>query len=179
MRHRSIALALAVLAAFVATSVAVAGGWAQVTADNAPVDPPAGEETTIDLEVLQHGVTPVSWPRLTVVATDAASGTVIRTEAKPKGPEGSYAATLTFPSAGEWSLTFESVDLIMQGAAAINVTPPMVAAPGPGTPAVGAPVDPAPWVVLLVVAMLALIATGGLALRRRGAPGEIGVSVRS
>ncbi len=178
MRHRSIAMGMALLVAFVAASVAVAGGWAEVTTSSVPVDPPAGEQTTIELDVLQHGVTPVSWPRLTVVATDAASGTVVRAEAQAVEPEGSYVATLSFPSAGDWSLTFESPDLVMQGSAAISVAPSLAGAPAPDAAAEGSPVALAYWAVPLVL-LLALLAIAGLVLRRRVGPGEVQVSART
>jgi hypothetical protein len=172
MRHRSIALPLAALASLALASVAVAGGWAQVTAKNVPVDPPAGAETTIEVDVLQHGVTPVSWPGLTVIATDATSGTVVRAEAQATGSAGSYVATIVFPSAGEWSLTFASTDLEMEGSVAMHVAPPVGAAPaGAGTPGESAPVTPAsdvlPLVLVLLVAAV-ILAIGGLALRSRG-----------
>lgn len=168
MRHRSIALTLAVLALFVISSVAASGGWAQVTAKNVPVDPPAGEETTIQLDVKQHGVTPVSWPGLTVVATDTVSGAVVRERANAVGPEGSYAVTLTFPSAGSWALSFESTDLVMEGSATVHVA---VASTGAAA-GTAAPAAQALGLMPLAAAVLALLAVAGiaaLALRSRGA----------
>jgi hypothetical protein len=175
MRHRSIALPIAVLAAFSLASIVVAGGWAQVAARNVPVDPPAGQETTIEISVLQHGVTPVSWPGLTVVATDAASGTVIRTEARATGPEGSYLATLVFPTEGAWNLTFESTDLVMEGSAAVRVAPPVAAAPTTGV----VPAFDVMPLALALIAALAILAIGGVALRNRGAAAANRVSVRT
>jgi hypothetical protein len=180
MRHRSIASLLAVLALLALASVAVAGGWAQVTAKSVPTDPPAGGETTIELNMLQHGRTPVSWPRLTVVATDAASGAVVRVEATATGPEGSYVAKITFPSAGQWTLTYESADLVMEGSTPIRIAAPVAAAPG-STP-VEAPATQASNVLPLVFAALAVVALlaigGGLVLRGRGASAGPGVSAR-
>jgi hypothetical protein len=174
MRHRSIALPVAVLAVFAVASIAAAGGWAQVTATNVPVDPPPGEETTIQLNVLQHGVTPVSWPGLTVVATDHTSGAVFRTAATATGPEGSYVATLVFPSAGDWTLTFESTDLVMEGTAAMHVAP-AAAAPATGT-------APAFDVLPLLLALLgvgAILVITGVALRIREAAAGARASVRT
>jgi hypothetical protein len=175
MRHRSIALPVAVLAVFAAASIAAAGGWAQVTATNVPVDPPPGEETTIQLNVLQHGVTPVSWPGLTVVATDRTSGAVFRTAATATGPEGSYVATLVFPSAGDWTLTFESTDLVMEGTAAMHVAPAAAAPPATGT-------APAFDVLPLLLALLgvgAILVISGVALRIREAATGAHASVRT
>ena len=180
MRHRSIAPFMAVLAVLALASVAVAGGWAQVTAKNVPADPPAGQETTIELNMLQHGMTPVSWPRLTVVATDAASGAVVRTEAQATGPEGSYVAKITFPSAGQWTLSYESVDLVMEGSTPIRIAAPVAAAPGsaPTEAQAGKAFDVLP-LVFAALAAVALLAIGsGLVLRGRGTAAGSGVSAR-
>jgi hypothetical protein len=173
MRHGSIALPLAALASLALATVAVAGGWAQVSARNVPVDPPAGQQTTIDLRVLQHGVTPVSWPRLTIIASDATSGAVVRTQALAKGTEGSYVATIVFPSEGEWTLAFESKDLVMQGSVTMQVAPPVAAAPaGGGAAGQVAPAATGFDVMPLAFALLGaavVVAIGGLVLRSRGA----------
>lgn len=173
MRHRSIALVLATLASLALASAAVAGGWAHVSARTVPVDPPAGEETTIEVNVLQHGVTPVSWPELTVIATDAASGTVIRAEAQAVGGAGSYVARIVFPSAGDWTLSFASTDLVMEGSAVMHVAPPAAAPPaGAGTPTESAPASGAIPLALLLLAAAGILAIGGLAVRsRRGSAG--------
>ena len=175
MRSRSIALPLGLLASLLAASVAVAGGWAQVTGTNVPVDPQAGEEATVDFNVLQHGMTPVSWPGLTVIATDAKSGAVVRADAQAKGPEGSYVATIVFPSAGEWSLTFESADLHMEGSVAVHVMPPVAAAQAGAAASSAAAFDVLPLVLVLLAAAVALIVAGQV-LRSRGASGDARVS---
>lgn len=167
MRHGSIALPLAALASLAFATVVVAGGWAQVSARNVPLDPPAGQQTTIELKVLQHGVTPVSWPRLTIIASDATSGAVLRTEAMAKGPEGTYVATLVFPSEGEWTLAFESKDLVMQGSVTMQIAAPVAAAAAAsGAAAAGLDVMPLAFVVLVAAVVLAL---AGMVLRSRGA----------
>jgi hypothetical protein len=189
MRHRTIALPLALLASLALASVAVAGGWAQVTAKTVPVDPPAGEATTIELGVSQHGITPVSWPDLTVIATNDTTGATFRTKAEAKGPTGSYVATLTFPSAGAWTLTFDSTDLIMEGLTKLQVGLSGVAAPaapaGAGAGAQNpttAPAAPATD-VMLVVLLLFVLAVGlgvaALGLRSRNATGDSRLSVRT
>ena len=178
MLHRLTALPLAVLASLALASAAFAGGWAQVTVMDAPTDPPAGGGTPIELSVLQHGVTPVSWPTLTVVATDATSGTVVRAEAEAKGAEGSYIATVVFPSAGEWTLTFESAELDMSGSAAVSVAPPMVAAQPVAAATAASNLDAAPLLFLLIAAAVA-VAVAGFALKGRRALGTRQVSVRT
>jgi hypothetical protein len=173
MLRRFLPLPLAVLAALALASTAVAGGWAQVTVPNLPTDPPAGGETIIDLTVLQHGATPVSWPRLTVVATDA-SGAAIAAQAKASGPDGHYTATLTFPSAGEWTLSFLSPDLIMDGSATLNVAEAIVVAPAAATPAL----DWMPWALLLLVGAIAIASIAAF-LRARDGLGAGRVPVRN
>ena len=175
MRRRFIAQPVAALASLALASVALAGGWAQVTVDSPPVDPPAGGETTIEMRVLQHGVTPVSWPALTVVATDATSGAVVQSAARANGPVGIYVATMILPSAGEWTLTFDSAELDMAGSLSLNVAPAVatvqtaVAAPAAAT------FDFVPLMLALFAAALAL-AIAGLVLRSRGRTRDTRVS---
>lgn len=185
MRHRPIALPaatlVAILALLLATAAALAGGWAQVTAKDVPVDPPAGQETTISLSMLQHGETPVSWPRLTVTATEKASGATVSAQATASGPEGSYVVKLTFPSEGQWTLSFLSQDLIMQGSAAVHVAPPVAA---PAAPATGsqAPATNAfdPMLPLFgVLAIFAALVVGVLVVRGRATPAGAQVSART
>ena len=166
-----LALPLAALAALALASTALAGGWAQVTVPNLPTDPPAGGETVIDLTVLQHGVTAVSWPRLTVVATDAISGAAIAAQAKASGPDGHYTATLTFPSAGEWTLSFMSPDLVMDGTATLSVAEAIVVAPpAAATPAAAAPAfELMPWALLLLVGAIAIAFLAAFLRAREGA----------
>src|SRR5262245_6529786 len=193
MRHRLIALPLAAFASLAIASVAVAGGWAEVSGTTIPTDPPAGQGTTIELRMLQHGVTPVSWPRLSVIATSD-SGETFQTTAQPKGPEGTYVATINFPSEGEWTLSFESKDLIMEGAVTMNVAAPIAVAP-PAAPAqpvvqpVTQPVvEPAPAatqtfdlmpLALLLVAGAVLIALAAAIARNRSGSADTQVSVRT
>lgn len=179
MRSRFIALLLVALAGLALGSVALAGGWAQVSIQGGPIDPIAGEEIPIDLEVLQHGATAVSWPSLTVIATDASSGVVVRSEAEPRGPEGSYLATIVFPTAGEWTLTFDSTDLEMDGSLAINVGPAAIAGQSSAAAAAVAPAsDVLPFMVVLLLAGVAL-ATAGLVVRSRAAGAGRRVSAKT
>lgn len=166
MRNRSIAPSLGLLAALIVASAALAGGWAQVSPKNIPVDPPAGEPTTIEVALFQHGVTLTTSPSLTVIATDADSGAVVRAEAVADPKAGSYTATIVFPTAGSWTLTFDSADLIMEGEIAMAIGPALTGAQG--SPSGAAAVDVMPFAVLLFVAVVGL-AVAGLALvgRRR------------
>jgi hypothetical protein len=163
MRSRFIALPIATLAALAITSVAIAGNWAQVSAAG-PIDPVAGEETTIELTVLQHGETAVSWPSLNVVATEAESGAVVRAEAEATDTAGLYRATLVFPTVGEWTLAFESADLVMDGSVRLDVAPAATAAI-PATASTGAfGLD---LLAVLLVTTLAAVALAGAFLYTR------------
>lgn len=185
MRHRSIALPAATLTAvlglLLAATAALAGGWAQVTAKNVPVDPPAGQETTISLSMLQHGQTPVSWPRLTVIATEKGSGKVVSAQATASGPEGTYVAKLTFPTEGAWTLSFTSQDLIMEGSATVNVAPPVAApaAPATGNQAPAAKAFDPMLPLLAVLGVFAVLVVGVLVVRGRATPAGTQVSART
>jgi hypothetical protein len=191
VRHRPIAVPLALLGTLAGLAIAstvVAGGWAQVSAKNTPVDPPAGEKTTIELAVSQHGVTPVSWPDLTVIATNEATGETVRVQATAKGPVGSYVATIVFPTDGAWTLTYDSTDLVMEGWAPVQVAAaagaPAGAAGGanPAAPAAGAGAgsgaDVLPFVVLLFAVAVGL-AVAGLGLVSRRSRADTAVSAGS
>jgi len=183
MRHRALALPIALLASLALASVAAAGGWAQVTARNVPVDPPAGEATTIELGVSQHGVTPVSWPDLTVIATNETTGDTLRVKAQAQGPAGSYVATIVFPSSGAWMLTFDSTDLHMEGWTKLQIgsgaaAPGGVSAQNQAT----APAAPATDVMLVVLVLFVLavgLGVAALGIRSRNATGDAQLPVRT
>ena len=81
MRSRSIALSLALLAGLAVPRSQPPAAGPRSPSRTLRSTRPQGQEATIDLRVLQHGKTPVSWPAITVVATDATSGAVIRAKA--------------------------------------------------------------------------------------------------
>ncbi len=122
--RRFIALPLAVLASLAFTASVLAGGWATVTISDPPAEPTAGGTTTLDLTVLQHGVTPVSWVAITVVATNAETGATVAGQAKPSGATGRYTVSLTFPTEGSWTISYASSDLVMEGSQELAVAAP-------------------------------------------------------
>ncbi len=186
MRKRALlTVPLALLAVLVFAGAALAGGWASVTMADPPSDIPPGEETSVELTVLQHGKTPVDWPKITVVATNADSGAVVRSEAHPvSGKLGRYAVALTFPTAGEWEITYQSRELVMDGTASLNViAATAVAAPAiPATtttvatsPAAGQSNSlllPALFSILALSALSAVAIFGVVLFRRRSQPTE-------
>lgn len=157
----------AAIASMLIATVALAGGWATVTVADPDSDPVAGGTAVLDLTVLQHGQTPVSWPRITVIATLGGSDATIRAAAVPSGVEGHYTVSLTLPVEGRWALTFDSADLMMQGRRTVGVVagaapPPVVTPPAPA-PAI-AP-DPA-IAAGIAAAAAALVVAAGLSLIR-------------
>ena len=191
MRKRALlTVPLALLAVLVFAGAALAGGWASVTMADPPSDIPPGEETSVELTVLQHGKTPVDWPKITVVATNADSGAVVRSEAHPvSGKLGRYAVALTFPTAGEWEITYQSKELVMDGTASLNVTAaaPVAAAvaAAPAIPATTTTVAtspaagqsnslllPALFSILALSALSAVAIFGVVLFRRRSQPTE-------
>src|SRR5215218_7582471 len=134
-----LAVLLASLALLALAGAAFAGGWASVSMTDPPTDITVGQETRVELTVLQHGKTPIDWPKLTVAATQADTGETVRADATPvRGELGRYRATLVFPSDGEWDIAYESSDLVMDGSASLAVAQlPAVAVVPP--PAANAP----------------------------------------
>jgi mono/diheme cytochrome c family protein len=83
-----------------------AGGWAVITVDDLPDAAEAGKPITLSYMVRQHGMTPLGDLRGHIEATSgrlSATGTV-----RESAPTGRYTASLTLPSAGEWSITIRS-----------------------------------------------------------------------
>jgi hypothetical protein len=181
-RRRARLLLRAVLlgASLAWAATVTAGAMAVVTLTDVPADPPAGEDVALGFTVMQHGETPVSWPTITVLATESSTGDVVRAPSKPEGPTGSYVATIVFPTEGRWTLTFESTDLYMEGSASIRVAPPLTAPVAPIAPAAteSAPAgDLGPAIVVLGLSVILLVA--GLSLRGRRVRSDEPVSART
>jgi hypothetical protein len=162
--------ALLLLAAPVA-----AGGWATASLTDPPDGPVAGQETTIGVEVKQHGETPISWDQLIFRGTNAATGETVLAEGRPEGPAGHYTISVTFPSEGRWQWTVRTINLLMEGGdpfPAIEVGPAPAGGATPATAsatqasAATAGVDP---VLVLGIAVLAFFGgtLAGTMLRRR------------
>jgi mono/diheme cytochrome c family protein len=95
---------LLVVAAFAHNA---AGGWAVVSVQDPPEYAVAGQPLTLTYAVRQHGEELLGDLKGTVSARSG-SGASISAAAKPAGQRGYYAATLTLPNAGDWSVTIES-----------------------------------------------------------------------
>jgi len=158
--HRLFAIPIAIAAVLALTTAVLAGGWASVTMTDPTDEPTAGGETIFDLTVMQHGVTPVSWPAITVVATNAETGATVSALAKASGPLGHYTVGLTFPTGGAWTIAFASNDLLMEGGQTVAVDAAAPAAAASETAAASA-VDVSMVTVLL---MLVLAFVGAIAV---------------
>jgi hypothetical protein len=100
---RRLALALAVAGLLSSSATAHAGGWANVKLSGLPpVSPSAGQTWTVDLDIKQHGVTPMSDIRPAILLR-AADGTDTRFAARPTDKVGVYRATVRWPS-GRWTM---------------------------------------------------------------------------
>lgn len=109
------ALAAALLVAGFTVTSAGAGGWATITADKAnPPQPHAGVPFTFGFTVLQHGVTPAGWVHPTFVGTNVTTGARIEATATSQGADGHFVATVTMPSAGNWTWQVDMTDLIVE-----------------------------------------------------------------
>jgi len=111
------ALAAALLVAGLTITGASAGGWATITADKTnPPQPHAGVPFTFGFTVLQHGVTPAGWVHPTFVGTNVTSGARIEAKATSQGADGHFVATVTLPSAGNWTWQVDMTDLMVETA---------------------------------------------------------------
>ena len=92
----------------------LAGGWAVITLDSLPNDVVAGEPINVGFTVLQHGRTPMNDLEPTITANLHKDQSFV-VKAEPDGKPGHYAATLTFPTEGEWRWSIQafSMDQLM------------------------------------------------------------------
>ena len=92
---------LALAAALIAAPSAFAGGWATVGLSSTPAGVQPGDPWDVSITVLQHGRTPLQdvQPTLTIRNGDSSKTFA----AKPTDKPGVYAASVTFPSAGQWT----------------------------------------------------------------------------
>jgi hypothetical protein len=99
---RKLVAALAVTAVLL-PAAALAGGWATVQLSSTPKGAQAGTPWVVNLNVLQHGLTPLAGIRPEI---RIAQGKLRRTfVARPSGKPGVYRARVVFPRAGTWRWT--------------------------------------------------------------------------
>jgi hypothetical protein len=141
-------------AALLAPATATAGGWATVGLAPPPDDIEAGTTWVADLEILQHGVTPLEDVEPKVIVSGGGERQVF--PARPTGEPGVYRAEVVFPSGGRWSYEVDD------GFTQTHTFPPVRVGGERAAPAAGgsdAPDGGGPDVALL----LGLVAAAGLA----------------
>ncbi len=141
---------------------ASAGGWATVGVSGLPDGTPAGGTWTVDVEVLQHGRTPLEGVHPGVLLRGP-GGDERRFAAVATGRPGIYRARVTFPRAGRFAYVID--DGFGQQHQLGSVT---VAASAP--PAAAATGGDRDWLAPVGAALAGLVAAAiaAAALRRRG-----------
>lgn len=99
------AFLLSALIAVPAGSV-LSGGWAVVTIENPPEYLTVGVPYTLEYSVRQHGIEFHNGLKGYVQAKNGLR--TVRADASDASTKGKYAATLTIPSDGKWTITVES-----------------------------------------------------------------------
>jgi hypothetical protein len=129
-----IAFLILVVAVALPAATAHAGGWATVEVDSQPVGLTAGKPWRVELLVKQHGVTPLDGVTPSV-RIDNGAGVVRTFKARPTGRPGTYAAVVTYPSAGTWQTRlFDG----FTDATPHRLAPVEIPAPGDGVSAMAA-----------------------------------------
>ena len=103
MTRCRVAFLIATVAIAVAATTTFAGGWAVVTLNELPERFEAGRAVPIAFMVRQHGLTPMKGLNPSIEATSGRASVTAPAIATAK--TGEYAATLTLPSPGEWTIT--------------------------------------------------------------------------
>jgi hypothetical protein len=99
---------------------AAAGNYAEVGyTEGMDAPPTAGEEREIRFSLLQHGVTPVNFGQVTLTATMSGVEPVVVQASSLGG--GAWAASLTFPTAGDWQLRVTHSELETPPSVAVSV----------------------------------------------------------
>jgi hypothetical protein len=154
-------------AALIAPATAIGGGWATVGLAPPPDDIRAGTTWVADLEILQHGVTPLEDVEPKVIVSSG--GERKSFAARPTGKPGVYRAEVVFPSGGAWSYEVDD------GFTQTHTFPPVEVADGPAPAASAAePDDGGPGVAIALAGAAAAslaVALAVMVLRRRPHPG--------
>jgi hypothetical protein len=102
MRKLVFLIALVTATLLGAARAATAGGWAVVTLDPMSAPPTAGTPVAVGFTILQHGMTPYSTTRASVIITGP-TGETVQFDARPSGDTGHHVAAVTFPASGVWN----------------------------------------------------------------------------
>jgi hypothetical protein len=173
MRARWIT-ALVVTGLLALPAAALAGGWATVSLSSTPDGTQPGKPWLVELEILQHGQTPLDGVKPQLILTERTTGETQTVAAEPTGRPGVYLARAVFPSAGTWEYVVDD------GFSQRHAYPPVtIGGTAPAAPAPAAvPTDSGggfPWLPL-AAALAAGLAVAGLvrmAQRRGGLGGAV------
>jgi hypothetical protein len=176
MRERLTLLAVAAVALALPAG-ASAGGWATVELDSLPDRLAPGETWSVELTILQHGVTPLVGVEPRVLVTKAGETGRRAFPARATSKPGVYQANVVFDSAGTWTY---SVD---DGFVGVRTYPPVSIGRGgerqvATTAGLGSGGGDGPdYVLAFAVAAIAGLTAGLVAAavqRRRGGPASSG-----
>ena len=124
-------LTLFVLGLLLLPATALGGGWATVGVSSTPEGLGPGQPWNVDLEVLQHGQTPLAGVQPTVTITHASTGATRTFTAHPTAKAGVYRASVVFPSGGSWTYKVnDGFSQVHQFAQVRIAGPAQTAAPG-------------------------------------------------
>jgi hypothetical protein len=119
---RRLLVAGTIVAALLVPSGAAAGGWATVGLDSLPDGIEAGDAWSVELTILQHGVTPLDDVEPRVIAERGSERREFA--ATPTGEPGVYRADVVFPSAGTWSYVVDDGFTMTHTFAPVHVRAP-------------------------------------------------------
>ena len=121
-RLTATAATIALAASLVLTPPVSAGGWATITVVGPSEAPVAGSPWPLELEVLQHGVTPIDWERVSLVARQPNTGMVAAANGHAGETVGRYRMDVVFPDAGDWTVEFGLLALVVAEGSPITVS---------------------------------------------------------
>jgi hypothetical protein len=147
-------------------AVAHAGGWATVSLSSTPDGMSPGKPWVVELEILQHGVTPLDGVEPSVILTHSATGATRTFQARPTGEPGTYRARAVFPTGGTWRYAVDD------GFSRRHGYPPVTIGGTAAAPVAPVDADGGPQWIALAAVLLGFLAGGRLiraAWRRLGA----------
>jgi hypothetical protein len=161
---------LTALAALIVPSTALGGGFATVGLSPPPDDLGAGTPWNVELEVLQHGRTPLEGVKPRVIVSGNGDREVF--PARETKRPGIYRAEVVFPSAGTWRYAVDD------GFSQTHTFGPVRIGGGEETTVAASPASsdggPDVGLALAIAAIAGVVAALGLAVVRRRPTAESG-----
>ena len=177
------ALLALIAAALAVPTAATAGGWATVGFDPPPEGLQPGEPWEVDLTVLQHGRTPLEGVQPRVIVAQRTGDGQRAFTARPTAEPGVYRATVTFESAGTWTVAVDDdfaathrFPAVQIGGKTSAIGPVAAVNTAAATPPAAGDDGPNLLLAFAAAAVAALAAGFGAAYlqRRRGGPSAAG-----